>query len=176
MCLFHMNSSILRTGRRGQKFQIFYFQWRLLSQISDPYFQCLKELGGLPWLLESVKNPPAMQEIPVQWKIPWRRAWQPTPVFLPGESPRTEEPGRLQSTGLQSHTRLSNQVPLICLQICLPNQAVTSSSTEQYLSPLAAPSVQHGNTQNRFRMMLVPKQWMKGKREEERKESKNWRN
>ena len=20
------------------------------------------------------------------WKIPWRRAWQPTPVFLPGES------------------------------------------------------------------------------------------
>ena len=22
------------------------------------------------------------------WKIPWRRAWQPTPVFLPGESHR----------------------------------------------------------------------------------------
>ena len=30
-------------------------------------------------------------------KIPWRRAWQSTPVFLPGESPWTEEPGRLQS-------------------------------------------------------------------------------
>jgi len=29
--------------------------------------------------------------------IPWRRAWQPTPVFLPGESPWTEEPGGLQS-------------------------------------------------------------------------------
>ena len=28
-------------------------------------------------------------------KILWRRAWQPTPVFLPGESPWTEEPGRL---------------------------------------------------------------------------------
>ena len=28
-------------------------------------------------------------------KISWRRAWQPTPVFLPGESPWTEEPGRL---------------------------------------------------------------------------------
>jgi len=28
-------------------------------------------------------------------KIPWRRAWQPTPVFLPGESPWTEEPGGL---------------------------------------------------------------------------------
>ena len=45
-------------------------------------------------------------------KIPWRRAWQvqfsrsvvsdslqPTPVFLPGESPRTEEPGGLHSIG-----------------------------------------------------------------------------
>jgi len=32
-------------------------------------------------------------------KIPWRRAWQYTPVFLPGESPRTEEPSRLQSIG-----------------------------------------------------------------------------
>ena len=33
-------------------------------------------------------------------KIPWRKAWQPTPVFLPGES-QTDEPGRLQSMGLQ---------------------------------------------------------------------------
>ena len=30
-----------------------------------------------------------------------RRAWQPSPVFLPGESPLTEEPGGLQSMGLQ---------------------------------------------------------------------------
>ena len=28
-------------------------------------------------------------------KIPWKRAWQPTPVFLPGESPLTEEPSGL---------------------------------------------------------------------------------
>ena len=28
-------------------------------------------------------------------KIPWRRAWQPTPVVLPGECPWTEEPDRL---------------------------------------------------------------------------------
>ena len=27
----------------------------------------------------------------------WRRQWHPTPVFLPRESPRTEEPGRSQS-------------------------------------------------------------------------------
>ena len=34
-------------------------------------------------------------------KIRWRRKWQPTPVFLPGKFPWTEEPGRLQSMGLQ---------------------------------------------------------------------------
>ena len=39
--------------------------------------------------------------IPVLEKFPWRRAWQPTPVSLPGESLWTEEPGRLQSMGSQ---------------------------------------------------------------------------
>ena len=33
-------------------------------------------------------------------KIPWRRAWYPTPVFLPGKS-HIEEPGGLQSMGSQ---------------------------------------------------------------------------
>ena len=34
-------------------------------------------------------------------KIPWRTEWQPTPVFLPGESPWAKEPGRLQFLGSQ---------------------------------------------------------------------------
>jgi len=40
----------------------------------------------------AVKNPPAMQELQgtrvqsLGQEIPWRRAWQPTPVFLPGKS------------------------------------------------------------------------------------------
>ena len=33
-------------------------------------------------------------------KIPWRREWQPTTVFLPGKIPWTEELGRLQSVGV----------------------------------------------------------------------------
>ena len=35
--------------------------------------------------------------------------WQPPPVFLPGESPRTEEPGGLQSMGSQrvGHDRVT---------------------------------------------------------------------
>ena len=40
---------------------------------------------------------------------PWRRAWQPTTVLLPGESPWTEEPPRLQSMGIaRSQTQLSD--------------------------------------------------------------------
>ena len=34
-------------------------------------------------------------------KIPWRREWQPTPVFLPEESHSSEEPVGLQSMGSQ---------------------------------------------------------------------------
>ena len=51
-----------------------------------------------------VKNLPAVQETwiwSLDWKILWRRAWQPISVFLPGESPWTQEPCRLQSMGLQ---------------------------------------------------------------------------
>ena len=47
-------------------------------------------------LAQMVKNPPAMWETWVDpWvrKIHWRGAWHPTPVFFPGESPQTEEPG-----------------------------------------------------------------------------------
>ena len=35
-------------------------------------------------------------------KIPWRRAWQSTPVFLPAESPWTEDPGGSQFIGSQT--------------------------------------------------------------------------
>ena len=50
---------------------------------------------------QMVKNPPAMQSHKRQrfypWigKIPWRRKWLPTLVFLPRESPWIEKPGRL---------------------------------------------------------------------------------
>ena len=32
-------------------------------------------------------------------KIPWRRAWQLTPVFLPEETPQTEQPGEYSPWG-----------------------------------------------------------------------------
>ena len=54
-----------------------------------------------PWaflVAQMVKNLSVLWETWVrslEEKILWRRAWQPTLVFLPGESPWTEEPGKL---------------------------------------------------------------------------------
>ena len=55
----------------------------------SPLYGCTLTLRG--FLCDSaVKNPPEMQERrnfdPWIGKFPWRRAWQPTPIFLPGES------------------------------------------------------------------------------------------
>ena len=51
-----------------------------------------------------VKNPPAIREAWVQslgWEDPLEEEMAPSPVYLPGESPWTEEPGKIQFTGLQ---------------------------------------------------------------------------
>ena len=50
---------------------------------------------------ESACNVGDLGSIPGLGRSPWRRAWQPTPVFLPGESPWTEGPGGLQAMGSQ---------------------------------------------------------------------------
>ena len=60
------------------------------------------QYSGASPMAQMVKNPPAMWVTWV-WSLgqedPWRRAWQSTPLFLPRESPWTEEPGGLQSMG-----------------------------------------------------------------------------
>ena len=42
-----------------------------------------------PLVAQTLKSLPEIWETQVRflcWEIPWRRKWQPTPVFLPGES------------------------------------------------------------------------------------------
>ena len=54
-----------------------------------------------------VKNPPTNGEDgcrrhefdPWVWKIPWRRKWQPIPVFLPGESHGQRSPAGYSPQG-----------------------------------------------------------------------------
>ena len=55
-------------------------------------------------MAQLVKNPPAMWDawvLSLGSEDPLEEGIQPTPVFLPGESLWTEEPGRLQSKGSQ---------------------------------------------------------------------------
>ena len=61
-------------------------------------------------MAQMVNNLLTMQTWFSPWvgKTPWRSTGQLIAVFLPGESPRTGEPGGLQSVGLQSLTRLSD--------------------------------------------------------------------
>ena len=63
---------------------------------------------------QMIKNPPAMWKTWVG-KIPWRRAWQPTLVFLPGESPWTEKSGGIQSIQWQRVDHDQNDFALILL-------------------------------------------------------------
>ena len=50
----------------------------------------------------------------VQWSVTWRKAWQPTPLFLLWESPWTQEPGRWQRVGNDWATKHSTQISVTC--------------------------------------------------------------
>ena len=80
-------------GRRlGQSFSIFRYQ-------------CCPRTNRASLVAKLVKNLTTMWETRVPspgQEDPLEKGMQPTPVFLPGESPWTEEPGGLQSMGLQS--------------------------------------------------------------------------
>ena len=55
----------------------------------------------VPWWLRSKESACNGGDLvrSLGWEDPRRRVWQPTPVFLPGESPWAEEPGGIQSMG-----------------------------------------------------------------------------
>ena len=50
---------------------------------------------------ESTRNEGDMGLIPGSGRFPWRREWQPTPVFLPGEAHRQSNLVGIQSMGSQ---------------------------------------------------------------------------
>ena len=68
---------------------------------AEGFRSIIRRTGGFPGGLV-VKNPSAdagdVKRLgfgPWVIKIPWRRKWQPTPLFLPEVIPWTEEPGGL---------------------------------------------------------------------------------
>ena len=76
--------------------------WTRLKQLSSS--SSSKAFDGLPmWCSgkESAGQYKRCSFYPWAGKIPWRRKWQPTPVFLPGKSQRQRRHGGLQSMGSQ---------------------------------------------------------------------------
>ena len=75
------------------------------TQGSCSLYTCLASLGLPCWLsrwricLQYSRT----RFDPWVGKIPWRRKWKPTPVFLPGKS-HWQEAGRVQSRGGKSQT------------------------------------------------------------------------
>ena len=57
--------------------------WILDGQLTE--IMPINAINGVSLLAQIIKNLPAMQETQIQFlgKIPWRRKWLPTPVFLP---------------------------------------------------------------------------------------------
>ena len=95
----------------------------LKSKIQHLKLPSLKEIASPSHLLPSLRKPmaslvaqtikrlPAMQETQVQslsWEDPLEKEMAAHSSILAWKIPRIEEPGRLQSTGSQSQTRLSD--------------------------------------------------------------------
>ena len=67
---------------------------------------------GLPWWLrdkESAYNARDAGLIPCVAKIPWRRKWQPAPVFLPRKAQGQRSLAGHSPRGHKSWTQLSNE-------------------------------------------------------------------
>ena len=60
------------------------------------------------------------------WEEPLEEGMAAHPVFLPGESPQTEEPGGLQSMGLRrvGHDWVGQHSTAGPLEVCVPNHAL----------------------------------------------------
>ena len=108
-------------------------------------------LRGASLVAQLIKNLPTMCDTWVwSWvgKIPWRRIWYPTPIFLPGESPWTEEPGRLLSmvsqrvghNGATKHSTALNTAIFSSLRVYGPRPPVmpeTACGAEPHLHYVA---------------------------------------
>ena len=79
--------AIIGSQNKFLKYSCIYLQFPFMCM-----FVCLFSLK-YSWFMIWVQS--------LCWETPWRRSWQPTPVFLPGESPMDRQPSGLQSMGWQ---------------------------------------------------------------------------
>ena len=115
-------------------------------------------------MAQTVKNPLAKQETgfhPCVRKTPWRRAWQPTAVFLPGDShgqkslvgysqwgrrdlDTTERPSTAASPPGRGPLPAARRVPLFFApNVCLPPPPSCQTRGAEVQQCLMTPSVVH---------------------------------
>ena len=107
------STSILFSSNKKQMINFNVFLHISIWPISNSYSPSIRsstwenkfeKFWNLTGTSHVIKNPSPMQVSMVHaWvgKSPWRRAWWPSAVFLPGESQWTDEPGGRQSMGSQ---------------------------------------------------------------------------
>ena len=98
ICLFYLSYKIQVRSTSSKNLpellrQMKYLSSLLLKHFIDLFIYCFIFLTRASQVVLVVTNLPPMLEIhkrcrfnPWVKKVPWRKAWQPTPVFLPGES------------------------------------------------------------------------------------------
>ena len=92
-------------------------------------------LKGFPGGSDGKESACKTEDLGLIPRLPWRRAWQLTPVFLPEESPWTEVPGGLQPLGSQ---RVGH------------DQATKYSTTQQWVVTCILKNILLGHNFNSF--------------------------
>ena len=120
-----------------------YLRFLLVFFQCENFYLCKSTVIGASQVVALViKNLPTnagdvrdVGSIPKLGGCPWRRVWQPTPVFLPGESPWTEKPGKRWSIGSQRVRHDLNDLARTHTdyEICLLHLVTSSTYFQSYL-------------------------------------------
>ena len=107
---------------RSQTMSFYYYSFMAAQQISMDdradvngittmtnilkYLLCVYFIQGLPWWISSKESACSAEDTGLIWvrKVPWRRAWQPAPVFLPRESQGQKSLGGIVQRVIKSQT------------------------------------------------------------------------
>ena len=124
---------------------LLYFtcKWCKLHHLIQPLYvgRCIIMILGFPGGSEvkaSASNAGGPGSIPGVGKIPWRRKWQPTLVFLPGESHGQRSLVGYNPRVAKSRTRLSDLtftfiVDLQCCSFCCTTDWISYTYTHTYI-------------------------------------------